>query len=84
MTPARTAGSDADEAGVTLFAVERDAAGLSASPERLTDSSIAARLELDGVDRLDILDLFARLKVKTLRYQHMSPAKVYELAELRE
>ena len=47
---ARTAGSDADEAGVTLFAVEKDAAGLTASPERLTDSSIAARLEFDGVE----------------------------------
>ena len=47
---ARTAGSDADEGGVTLFAVERDAAGLTASPERLTDSSIAARLEFDGVE----------------------------------
>jgi alkylation response protein AidB-like acyl-CoA dehydrogenase len=47
---ARTGGSDADEAGVTLFAVERDAAGLTASPERLTDSSIAARLEFENVE----------------------------------
>lgn len=47
---ARTAGSDADEQGVTLFAVETGAAGLSASPERLTDSSIAARLEFEGVE----------------------------------
>ena len=47
---ARTAGSDADEDGVTLFAVERDAAGLTASPERLTDSSIAARIEFEGVE----------------------------------
>jgi alkylation response protein AidB-like acyl-CoA dehydrogenase len=47
---ARTGGSDTDEAGVTLFAVERDAAGLTASPERLTDSSLAARLEFEGVE----------------------------------
>ncbi|PAX09287.1 acyl-CoA dehydrogenase family protein [Sphingomonas lenta] len=47
---ARTAGSDADEQGVTLFAVEKGAAGLSASPERLTDSSIAARLQFEGVE----------------------------------
>ena len=47
---ARTAGSDADEEGVTLFAVERDAAGLTASPERLTDSSVAARIAFDGVE----------------------------------
>jgi alkylation response protein AidB-like acyl-CoA dehydrogenase len=47
---ARTAGSDADEHGVTLFAVERDATGLTASPERLTDSSIAARIEFEGVE----------------------------------
>jgi alkylation response protein AidB-like acyl-CoA dehydrogenase len=47
---ARTAGSADDEAGVTLFAVERDAAGLTAAPERLADSSIAARLTLEGVE----------------------------------
>ncbi len=47
---ARTAGSDSDQDGVTLFAVERDAAGLTSSPERLTDSSIAARLEFAGVE----------------------------------
>jgi alkylation response protein AidB-like acyl-CoA dehydrogenase len=47
---ARTAGSAHDEAGVTLFAVERDAAGLTAAPERLADSSIAARLTLEGVE----------------------------------
>ncbi|WP_375402423.1 acyl-CoA dehydrogenase family protein [uncultured Sphingomonas sp.] len=47
---ARTAGSDTDKDGVTLFAVERDAAGLTAGPERLADSSIAARLEFAGVE----------------------------------
>ena len=47
---ARTAGSAQDEAGVTLFAVPKDAAGLTATPERLTDASLAARIELDGVE----------------------------------
>ena len=47
---ARTAGSADDEDGVTLFAVEQGAAGLTASAERLADASIAARLELDGVE----------------------------------
>ena len=46
---ARTAGAEGDAEGVTLFAVERDAKGLDATPERLTDSSIAARLRFDGV-----------------------------------
>ena len=46
---ARTAGSAEDADGVTLFAVPRDAAGLSASPERLTDSSLAARMTFEGV-----------------------------------
>ncbi|WP_375390599.1 acyl-CoA dehydrogenase family protein [uncultured Sphingomonas sp.] len=46
---ARTAGAADDEAGITLFAVEQDAAGLTATPERLADASIAARLEFDGV-----------------------------------
>ena len=46
---ARTAGSAEDTDGVTLFAVPRDAAGLAASPERLADSSLAARMTFDGV-----------------------------------
>ena len=50
IVPARTAGSAADEAGVTLFAVPKDAAGLTAPPERLTDASLAARIEFDGVE----------------------------------
>ncbi|MFA6114540.1 MAG: acyl-CoA dehydrogenase [Sphingomonas sp.] len=47
---ARTAGSTDDTNGITLFAVEKGAAGLSAEAERLADSSIAARLEFDGVE----------------------------------
>ena len=47
---ARTAGSPEDDAGVTLFAVPRDAANLTATPERLADASLAARLEFDGVE----------------------------------
>ncbi len=47
---ARTAGG-ADEAdGITLFAVPKDAAGLSANAERLADASLAARLDFDGVE----------------------------------
>jgi len=47
---ARTAGSADDANGITLFAVEKGTAGLSAEAERLADSSIAARLEFDGVE----------------------------------
>jgi len=41
--------ANADD-GVTLFAVEREAAGLEVEPVRLADSSIAARLGFDGVE----------------------------------
>ncbi len=47
---ARTAGSADDADGVTLFAVPKDAAGLSANAERLADASLAARLDFDGVE----------------------------------
>ena len=47
---ARTAGSDDDADGITLFAVPKDAAGLSAHAERLADASLAARLEFDSVE----------------------------------
>ena len=47
---ARTAGGDDEKQGVTLFAIDRNAAGLTASAERLTDASIAARLDFDGVE----------------------------------
>ncbi len=46
---ARTAGGADDADGITLFAVPKDAAGLSANAERLTDASLAARLDFDGV-----------------------------------
>jgi alkylation response protein AidB-like acyl-CoA dehydrogenase len=35
---------------VTLFAIPKDFAKLTAAPERLADSSIAARLDFDGVE----------------------------------
>jgi len=41
-----------------------------------------ARWKLAGKSRLDILDLVASLKVRTLRYSHLSPEKVYERPEL--
>jgi alkylation response protein AidB-like acyl-CoA dehydrogenase len=47
---ARTGGSADDTDGITLFAVPKDAAGLSANAERLADSSLAARLEFEGVE----------------------------------
>jgi len=47
---ARTAGSANDDAGVTLFAVPKDAAKMTVTPERLADSSIAARIDLDGLE----------------------------------
>ena len=47
---ARTAGSADDANGITLFAVDKGAVGLTAEAERLADSSIAARLEFDGVE----------------------------------
>ena len=50
LVAARTAGAENEDAGITLFAVERGAAGLEATPERLADASIAARLDFDGVE----------------------------------
>jgi alkylation response protein AidB-like acyl-CoA dehydrogenase len=47
---ARTAGSADDEHGITLFAVDKGAAGLTTEAERLADSSIAARLDFNGVE----------------------------------
>ncbi|MEG3180680.1 acyl-CoA dehydrogenase family protein [Sphingomonas sp. LT1P40] len=47
---ARTAGSPDDADGVTLFAVPKDTAGLTTDPQRLADSSIAARVTFDGVE----------------------------------
>lgn len=50
LVAARTAGSAEDDAGVTLFAVPKDAAGLTADPQRLADSSLASRISFDGVE----------------------------------
>jgi len=47
---ARTAGSEDEELGVTLFLVEREAANLTAEADRLTDANLAARLKFDGVE----------------------------------
>jgi alkylation response protein AidB-like acyl-CoA dehydrogenase len=47
---ARTAGSDADHDGVTLFAVPRDAAGLGHNSVRLVDSALASHVTFDGVE----------------------------------
>jgi alkylation response protein AidB-like acyl-CoA dehydrogenase len=47
---ARTAGAAGETDGITLFAVEKDAAGLSADAVRLVDSGMAAHLTLDGVE----------------------------------
>ncbi len=47
---ARTAGSDKDPEGLTLFAIEKDAAGLSLEAARLVDSSMAAHIIFDGVE----------------------------------
>jgi alkylation response protein AidB-like acyl-CoA dehydrogenase len=47
---ARTAGAADDQDGVTLFAVPKDAAGMTVKAERLADASLAARIEFDGVE----------------------------------
>ena len=47
---ARTSGAPGEMSGLTLFAVERGAAGLSATPERLADASLASRLRFEGVE----------------------------------
>ncbi len=46
---ARTGGSSGETDGLTLFAVPKDAAGMTADPRRLVDSSLASKLTLDGV-----------------------------------
>ena len=46
---ARTAGSDDDNDGITLFAVPKDSAGLSMDVVRLVDSAQSAHVKLDGV-----------------------------------
>ena len=47
---ARTAGSDDDADGITLFAVPRDAAGIGHNAVRLVDSAIASHVRFDGVE----------------------------------
>ena len=49
LVAARTAGSPGEREGLTLFAVERGAAGLSVDNVALVDSSKAARLTFDEV-----------------------------------
>ena len=46
---ARTAGGEREEAGLTLFAVPKDAANMTADPRRLVDASLASHLTFDGV-----------------------------------
>jgi alkylation response protein AidB-like acyl-CoA dehydrogenase len=47
---ARTAGAAGETDGITLFAVEKSAAGLSLEAARLVDSTVAAHVKLDGVE----------------------------------
>ncbi|MBA4164265.1 MAG: acyl-CoA dehydrogenase [Erythrobacter sp.] len=47
---ARTSGADDDREGITLFAVPRDAAGMSHDAVRLVDSSVATHTRFDGVE----------------------------------
>ena len=47
---ARTGGSTGEPDGLTLFAVEKDAVGLSAEAARLVDSSMGAHVKFDGVE----------------------------------
>ena len=47
---ARTSGSESDTDGITLFAVPKDASGLSQDAVRLVDSSIATHMVLEGVE----------------------------------
>ena len=47
---ARTSGSDDDRDGITLFAVPKDAAGMSHEAVRLVDSSMATHTRFDSVE----------------------------------
>ncbi len=47
---ARTSGSDSDAEGITLFAVPKDANGMSHDSVRLVDSSMATHTTFDGVE----------------------------------
>jgi alkylation response protein AidB-like acyl-CoA dehydrogenase len=50
LTAARTAGSPGEREGITLFAVPKDAAGVTTESLALVDSSKAARLTFDNVE----------------------------------
>jgi alkylation response protein AidB-like acyl-CoA dehydrogenase len=50
LVAARTAGAAGEQDGLTLFAVERDAAGLTVDNLALADSSKAARLSFENVE----------------------------------
>jgi alkylation response protein AidB-like acyl-CoA dehydrogenase len=50
LVAARTGGSAGETDGLTLFAVPKDAAGLSADPRRLVDSSLASEVSFDSVE----------------------------------
>lgn len=47
---ARTGGAPGETEGLTLFAVEKDVAGLSIEGARTVDSAMAARIGFDGVE----------------------------------
>lgn len=47
---ARTGGSAGETEGLTLFAVDKDAHGLSMENARLVDSAMAAHIDFDGVE----------------------------------
>ena len=47
---ARTSGADDDADGITLFAVPKDAAGMSQDAVRLVDSSMASHVKFDNVE----------------------------------
>ncbi len=46
---ARTGGASGETDGLTLFAVPKDASGMSADPRRLVDSSLASHVTFDNV-----------------------------------
>ncbi len=47
---ARTAGAAGETDGLTLFAVDKDAVGMTLDAARLVDSSMAAHVKFDGVE----------------------------------
>lgn len=49
LVAARTGGSAGEENGITLFAVPKNATGVTTDVDRLVDSSLSARVTFDGV-----------------------------------